>query len=192
MVGAGMAGAGPGVTKVRTMCAATCTRARGSDDLMSQPGPDVILEVVLVNRMVRTLMRGGSRVAVRLYRWSGGRVGGRAVGRTPVLLLTVAGRKTGREHTTAVGYFEHLGGYVVVGSAGGQPHDPQWFKNLRVASEAGVEIGRRTFRADVRELHGQERDEVWRDVVLARTPAFGRYEEKTGRTMPLALLTPRT
>jgi deazaflavin-dependent oxidoreductase (nitroreductase family) len=144
----------------------------------------------VVNRMAQALMRGGSRLAVRLYRWSGGRMGGRAVGGTPVLLLTVPGRKSGLPRTTAVGYFEHAGGYLVVGSAGGSGEDPQWFKNLRRANEATVQIGRRTFRARVRELTGEERDRAWREVVLERTPAFGRYEEKTHRTMPLALLTP--
>jgi deazaflavin-dependent oxidoreductase (nitroreductase family) len=140
--------------------------------------------------VARRAMRAGSRLAVRLYRWSGGRIGGKAVGGTPVLLLTVQGRKSGQPHTTAVGYFEHAGGYLVVGSAGGLPKDPQWFKNLRVAREAGVEIGRRAFRAEIRELHGVERDTAWHDVVLRRTPAFGKYEVKTGRTMPIALLTP--
>ena len=147
-------------------------------------------KVVVVNAVTQTLMRAGSRLAVRLYRWSGGRIGGRAVGGTPVLLLTVPGRKSGQPRTTAVGYFEHAGGYVVVGSAGGSHADPQWFKNLRAAPEAEVRIGTRTLRARTRELHGEERDAVWRDVVLTRTPAFGRYEEKTHRPMPLALLTP--
>ncbi len=143
-----------------------------------------------MNPVASNLMRAGSRLAVRLYRWSGGRMGGTAVGGTPVLLLTLPGRNSGLPRTTAVGYFEHAGGYLVVGSAGGSPEDPQWFRNLRQASEAGVQVGRRTFRAGVRELRGEERDQAWREVVLTRTPAYGRYEEKTHRTMPLALLTP--
>lgn len=39
-------------------------------------------------------------------------------------------------------------------------------------------------------LTGEERDRVWREVVLARRPVFDRYVAKSGRTMPLALLTP--
>ena len=42
----------------------------------------------------------------------------------------------------------------------------------------------------VRELRGPERDTVWRDVVLARAPSFGAYQDKTPRTIPLALLIP--
>ena len=148
-------------------------------------------EVDVVNSVSRTMMRTAGKLAVGLYRRSGGRIGGKALGGAPVLLLTVVGRRTGQPHTTSVSYFEHLGGYVVVGSAGGTPEDPQWFRNLRKAGQATVEIGNGGRQAvDVRVLKGVERDTVWEDVVLARVPAFAKYVTKSGRQMPLALLTP--
>jgi deazaflavin-dependent oxidoreductase (nitroreductase family) len=148
-------------------------------------------EVGLVNAVSKAMMRTAGKAAVFVYRRSGGRMGGKALGGAPVLLLTVAGRKSGAPHTTAVSYFEHDGGYVVVGSAGGTPDDPQWFKNVRKAATAAIEVGaapRRT--VGVRVLTGEERDRVWTDVVLGRVPAFAKYETKSGRSMPLALLTP--
>ena len=143
-----------------------------------------------MNPVTKTVMRGASKLAVGLYKASGGKVGGKGSGGVPVLLLTVDGRRTGQPHTTAVGYFDHEGGYLVVGSAGGLPHDPQWFRNLRAASAAQVQVGRRTEQVTIRELTGPERDAAWTDVVLVRCPPFGKYEQKTSRTMPLALLTP--
>ena len=140
--------------------------------------------------MTRALWRTASKVAVALYKVSGGRIGGRVRG-LQVVLLTVPGRKTGQPHTTAVSWFERGDGYVVVGSAGGMPQEPQWFRNLRKAPTATVQIGRQLTTADVRLLQGQERDEVWRDVVLARAPFFADYEVKGNRTLPLAMLTPR-
>jgi deazaflavin-dependent oxidoreductase (nitroreductase family) len=107
-----------------------------------------------------------------------------------VLLLTVRGRRTGTRRTTPNSYVEHGGGYVVIGSAAGLPEDPQWFKNLRKASQAEIEVGRTRRTVDVRVLTGEERDRVWREVVLARAPVFERYVQKSGRTMPLAILTP--
>ena len=146
-----------------------------------------------MNSVSRAMMRTAGKLAVTLYRRSGGKIGGKALGGAPVLLLTVAGRRTGQPHTTAVSYFDHLGGYVVVGSAGGTPDDPQWFRNLRKATRAVVEVGRAGRQTvDVRVLTGAERDTVWQDVVLARVPAFAKYETKSGRAMPLALLTPVT
>jgi deazaflavin-dependent oxidoreductase (nitroreductase family) len=149
------------------------------------------MEVDVVNSMSRTMMRTAGKVAVTLYRRSGGKIGGKALGGAPVMLLTVAGRRTGTPHTTAVSHFDYLGGHVVVGSAGGTPEDPQWFRNLRKATRASIEIGGGGSQpVEVRVLTGVERDTVWQDVVLARVPEFAKYETKSGRPMPLALLTP--
>ena len=145
-----------------------------------------------MNPVSKAIMKAAGKGAVFAYRRSGGRIGGKALGGAPVLLLTVRGRRTGTPRTTCVSYFDHEGGYVVVGSAGGTPQDPQWFKNLRRASTAEIEIGRQPRRSvAVRVLRGEERDRVWSDVVLARAAAFAKYETKSGRTMPLAVLTPQ-
>ncbi len=143
-----------------------------------------------MNPVMKTLMRTANKAAVAVYKVTGGRVGGKASGGVPVLLLTVTGRKSGQPRTTPVGYFEHEGGYLVVGSAGGLPQDPQWFRNLRAASRAEVQRGRQSDSVTVRELTDEERDAAWKDVVLVRCPPFGKYEQKTSRTIPLALLTP--
>jgi deazaflavin-dependent oxidoreductase (nitroreductase family) len=142
----------------------------------------------LRQRVLRAVVRAGNRAAVSLYRRSGGRIGGRAA-KAPVLLLTTPGRRTGIPRTTAVDYFEHGDGLVVVGSAGGMPRDPDWFRNLRAAGETTVQIRRRTFHAKVRELTGAEREAAWRAVV-AQSPRFAGYEKRTQRTIPLVLLTP--
>ena len=143
-----------------------------------------------MNPLLNVLMRAGGAAAVALYRRSGGRIGGTAGGGVPVLLLTVAGRRTGRRHTHPVGWFEHEGGWLVVGSGRGMPEEPQWFRNLRKASTASVELGRERHEVAVRILSGAERDRLWRDIVVAQRPNFARYEQKTTRTMPIAHLTP--
>lgn len=140
--------------------------------------------------VVRTLMRVGNRVGVGLYRASNGRIGSKARGGSPVLVLTVRGRRSGREFSCPVAYFERDGGYLVVGSAAGLPDDPQWFKNLRAADTAVVQLGERRHDVTVRVLHGAERDAAFAQV-LSENPGFADYETKSGRTMPLALLIPR-
>ncbi len=144
-----------------------------------------------MNPVMRGAMRTGNRVNVQLYRWSGGRIGGRVGEGVHVLLLTVPGRRTGHARTTPVGYFEDGGGYLVVGSGGGMPSEPQWFRNLRASTDADVEIGRRSFTAHVTVLNGDERDRAFTDVVVARSPRFAKYETKSGRRMPVARLVPR-
>ena len=143
-----------------------------------------------MSAMVKRLMRVGNTVGVWVYRRSNGRLGGTAKGGSRVLVLTVRGRKSGREFSCPVAYFERSGGYVVVGSAAGLPDDPQWFRNLRAADSAVVQLGDRRHDVSVRILEGAERDEAFAQV-LAENPGFADYETKSGRTMPLALLTPR-
>lgn len=141
-----------------------------------------------MNPVTKATWKAASGLMVSLYKASGGRIGGHVRG-LQVILLTVPGRKTGQPHTSAVSCFDYSGGYVVAGSAGGMPQEPQWFKNLRKAPAAEVQLARERFGASVRELHGAERDEVWRDVVVARAPFFADYATKGQRAIPLALLT---
>jgi deazaflavin-dependent oxidoreductase (nitroreductase family) len=116
-------------------------------------------------------------------------MGNRSRGGSPVLLLTVKGRKSGNSFTVPVAYFPRHGGWVVVGSAGGDKDDPQWFRNLRAADSALIELGHGPREVAVRILDGREREDAFRDVVAAN-PGFAKYEERAGRPMPLALLTP--
>jgi deazaflavin-dependent oxidoreductase (nitroreductase family) len=65
-----------------------------------------------------------------IYRLSGGRVGGEVQG-LQVLLLTTTGRKSGKSHSTPLGYFKHGEGYVIIGSNSGSDHHPGWYYNLK-------------------------------------------------------------
>ena len=140
-----------------------------------------------MGRAMRKLMRMGNNLGVSLYRRSGGRIGGSAKG-LPVLLLTVPGRRTGRPHTVAVAYFEHDGGYLVMGSGGGMKEEPQWMRNLKAASHATIQIGDDVREVTARITAGTERDRLWHDVVLARAPSSAKYETRSGRTIPVGVL----
>lgn len=137
----------------------------------------------------RRLTRLGNRIGVWLYRRSDGRL---ASGRkdATVLLLTVAGRRTGRPRSTCMRYLPLGDGWVVWGTGSGSRDDPDWFENLRAADVATVQIGPRVVTAIPREIVGAERDRIWRQVVLAQAPEVARYARKAGRTIPVATLTP--
>lgn len=136
----------------------------------------------------RTAMRAGGAVITWLYRVSGGRVMGRIQG-VPVLLLTVAGRKSGVEHTTAVSYFRDGGAFVVTGSAGGAAAEPQWFRNLRQADRAVIEVGPKRMEVTVSVAGPDEHKVLWEKLVTA-APLFGKYQAKVERQIPMAVLTP--
>ena len=140
-------------------------------------------------RPTRRLRRLSNRLGVLLYRRLDGRLASGGKGVT-VLLLTVAGRRTGAPRSTCVRYLPLDDGWVVWGTGSGLPRDPDWFENLREADVVTVQIGTRVVQAAPREIVGNEREEVWR-AILAQAPEVSRYARKAGRTIPVASLTPR-
>jgi deazaflavin-dependent oxidoreductase (nitroreductase family) len=125
-----------------------------------------------------------------MYRRTGGKVGGKARGGSTVLLLTVTGRKSGIPHTVPVAYVKRDGAYYLAATAGGQPKEPQWVRNLRATRTVTIEIGRETKTVSVEVLRGAESDAAWKDVIVATYPSFAPYEAKSGRRIAVARLTP--
>jgi deazaflavin-dependent oxidoreductase (nitroreductase family) len=137
-----------------------------------------------------TLTRWGNAIGVWLYRRSHGRITGPGNG-TTIGLLTVPGRNTGIPRTVALGFFPNGTSYLVAGSGSGSKQDPQWFRNLKAAAQAQIQIGATRMDADVRVAENTERDTLWHDVILAQAPGRRRYERKAARVIPVAVLTPR-
>jgi deazaflavin-dependent oxidoreductase (nitroreductase family) len=144
-----------------------------------------------MNPVANKMMAAGNNAAAWVYRRTRGRIGGSAKG-LPVLLLTVPGRKTGIPRTVPVAYIEHGNDYLVTASAGGAKADPQWIHNLGAAGKAHISVFEDQYDVDARIADSAERDELWQEVVLAQAPFFANYEEKSGRTIPIALLTPHS
>ena len=71
-----------------------------------------------------------------------------------------------------------------------RPRDPDWFRNLRKAKLADVQVGAKALRVRPRELVAEERDKAWNDIVLAQAPEVEKYAKRAGRTIPVALLEP--
>lgn len=139
--------------------------------------------------MRRPLTRAGNRIAVGLYRSLNGRL---SSGRKDVnvLLITVPGRRTGQPRSTCVRFLQTPDGPVVWGTGSGSTRDPDWFRNLRAADVAEVQIDRDRIRVRPRELTGAARDTMWADTILRRAPEVARYARKAGRTIPVAILHP--
>ena len=137
--------------------------------------------------MKRRLTRIGNNIGVWLYRASHGRLGSGSKD-VHVLLLTTPGRRTGVPRSTCVRFLETDDGLVVWGTGSGSPQDPDWFRNLRAADTAEVQVRAEHFTARPRELLGAERDAVWRGTVLGRIPEVAKYAVKAGRTIPVAVL----
>lgn len=125
---------------------------------------------------------------VALYRRTRGLLGGR-VGRTPVLLLTTTGRKSGVLHTVLLGYFDDDGVRYVVASNGGARRNPAWYFNLVAHPEVGVQVGSNVYTAVARPAVGEERARLWKHV-MATALMYRRYA-RAPREIPLVVLTPK-
>ena len=108
----------------------------------------------------------------------------------PEILLQVPGRRTGRLRSTPLLCVLHGDGWLVAGSNWGGPREPAWVGNVLAAEEPLVTYRGRTVAADARLLAGPERDEAWA-LMLETWPNYAKYAERTGRELPVVLLTPR-
>ncbi len=79
----------------------------------------------------------------------------------PNALITVRGRKSGEPRTTPVALVEIGGKRWVIGTFG----DVNWVRNLRVAGEATITVGRRSEAVSAEELDLDQRAAFFRDVL---------------------------
>jgi deazaflavin-dependent oxidoreductase (nitroreductase family) len=145
----------------------------------------------LANLLSRRLPGVGRRATLRQieqFRSSKGAKGNRLLGK-PVFLLDVVGRSSGQPRPVMLMLVHRGDDLVVVGSNGGNPDTPNWYRNLIAAGEAHVEVGADRWAVDVRELEeGGERDDCWA-LACAAYPDFATYQELTDRRIPVAVLT---
>ncbi|HEY9377415.1 MAG TPA: nitroreductase/quinone reductase family protein [Jiangellaceae bacterium] len=142
-----------------------------------------------MSTLKRKLTSVGNRIGVWLYRVLDGRLssGGKDVN---VMVITMPGRRTGIPRSTCVRFLTTTEGFVVWGTASGSPHDPDWFRNLRAANVADVQVRSTRLQVRPRELVGGEREAMWNNVVLAQVPRVAKYARRAGRTIPVAILEP--
>src|SRR3954451_12418316 len=95
-----------------------------------------------------------------LYRWTGGKVGGRLAG-CPVLLLTTTGRRSGKQRTTALLYLADGDRLVVVASRGGDDLSPAWYHNLHANPGVTVQTGRNARPMRAATTSEAERERLW-------------------------------
>ena len=105
----------------------------------------------------------------------------------PILILTVTGRKSGKEYSTPLIFGTAGGDHVIVGSQGGRPQHPDWYLNLVAGPEVGVQVKADRFRARARTAEGEERERLWRQM-NGIWPPYDEYQLKTERVIPVVVL----
>jgi deazaflavin-dependent oxidoreductase (nitroreductase family) len=127
------------------------------------------------------------------FRANGGSVGGWLSG-TPLVLLTTAGQRTGRPHTTPVVYLRDGERYLVFASNAGRDEHPSWYLNMLASPHVTMEVPGPdgdvvALAALAVPLAGAERDRFW-ELQCSVDPGFRAYQEQTDRVIPVVALTP--
>ena len=138
-----------------------------------------------INPMQATFVRFLSQFHVAAYRLSGG---WGPLNRN-TLILTTRGRKSGREISKPLLYFEDQGRIYLVASYGGNDSPPAWYLNLVKNPEVKAEVGRSARNCRARTLTEQEAKPIW-PRLLAIYPAYAGYQKKTTRQIPIVELAP--
>lgn len=123
----------------------------------------------------------------KLHRAFGGRVSLVALAGLPSLRLTTTGRKSGQPRSTNLLYFPHGDDIVLTASNWGRPNDPAWALNLRANPKAQVALKGRPGEVVARELHGEEYDAMWQEL-LAFWPGYRMEQREAGRPLPVFVL----
>lgn len=135
------------------------------------------------------MLRLGTALHRGIYRLSRGRMLAR-LGPMPVLELTTTGRRTGRPRPTMLTAPVTDGDtLVVVASAGGSDHHPQWFLNLRAHPSVSVTMDGATRPMLARVATTAEHDALWPRIIEAY-PRYGSYRSRTERDIPVVVLEP--
>jgi deazaflavin-dependent oxidoreductase (nitroreductase family) len=114
------------------------------------------------------------------------------VGYRSTLLLTTIGKRSGQLRPRALPYYRDGDRFVVVGSNGGGPKDPDWVWNVRANGSAWVHVKRRKIPVTAHVSEGAEYDRLFA-LLGAKGDSLKRYQERAsqfGRTVPLVVLQP--
>jgi deazaflavin-dependent oxidoreductase (nitroreductase family) len=125
---------------------------------------------------------------IAAYRDSGGEVGYLWNG-VPTLLLTVTGRRTGEQRTSALIFARDGDDYLVVASMGGAPMHPKWYLNLLANPAARIQVKAHELAVTARTATPEEKPRLWR-LVTDVWPNYDVYQTRTERDIPVVVLSP--
>ena len=118
-----------------------------------------------------------NRPVIEQFRKQGGKVPAR---KSPILLLTSKGARTGRERVNPLNYSKDGERYVVMASKGGAPTHPDWYHNLVAQPKVVVEAEGERFDAIARVRSGAARARLLK-IHTSAMPFFGAYERRVKR-----------
>jgi deazaflavin-dependent oxidoreductase (nitroreductase family) len=135
-------------------------------------------------RVIRLL----SKLNVLVYRLSGGRLMNKMQG-TPICLVTMTGRKSGKSITIPLMYNPDGATVILVASLGGAPQNPVWYYNLMAHPAVTIQVGTERRRMLARQADSAEKARLW-PAIVANFPSYETYQRYTERDIPVIVCAP--
>ncbi|MDP7701151.1 nitroreductase/quinone reductase family protein [Mycobacterium sp. TY815] len=152
-----------------------------------QPGTSAAFSAagrLLSRPAMRPVTRAFSDLHAALYRWTGGKA---QTSKYPTMLLTVTGRRSGKQHTVPLIYVRDGDRYVIAAAYAGSDADPAWWLNLKNNPRAVAQVHDEKFDVAAELAPTERREELWRRLV-EMYPYFTEYQQRTNRQIPVVLL----
>jgi hypothetical protein len=135
------------------------------------------------------MARDWNQQIIEEFRANGGRVGGRFEG-LPLLLLHHRGARSGKQHVNPLAYGPWRAAlWRCSPPRGARPGIRTGTTTCGRTPRVEVEVAGSRIRARARVAEGEERERIWR-AQTSEVPAFGTYQERTGRTIPVVIIEP--
>jgi F420H(2)-dependent quinone reductase len=128
------------------------------------------------------------RTHKRLWKLSGGRLGGKIKG-LPVIELITTGRTSGQARSILIFSCVHEGHQTIVGTNAGLDVDPAWVRNLRANPKAVMRTAGNKRNVTAQFLEGQAWQKAW-EAALAFNAGYRDYEATLTRPIPIVRLLP--
>ncbi|MCC6457438.1 MAG: nitroreductase family deazaflavin-dependent oxidoreductase [Caldilineaceae bacterium] len=142
----------------------------------------------MASTLLKRVIRLVTDAHIALYRMSSGKLVNK-VANLPLLLITTAGRKSGKLRTSPIVYIKDGPDYLVAASAGGMDWHPDWYLNLRNNPKAKIQVGQKVLDVTATMPKGEERTRLYEKFKVASNN-FVKYEQSTSRVIPVVRLTP--
>lgn len=141
----------------------------------------------------RWVIHAAWRIHRGIYRLSGGRMGlsRPKPGGWGTLRLTTTGRRSGRERSVMVGYYEDGPNLVTMAMNGWGAAEPAWWLNLLADPQATAELNGELRHVAARAAVGAERQRLW-DRWRTIDANLDDYAARRPRQTAVVVLAPRS
>jgi deazaflavin-dependent oxidoreductase (nitroreductase family) len=115
---------------------------------------------------------------------------GRRFAWIPCLVLTTAGRKSGRLRDSVLVYADDAVGRIVVASNGGSDRPPGWLFNVQADPAVRVQVGNERYDATARVVTPVDDDyaRLWQIVNSINGNRYDAYQSQTSRPIAMVVL----